>query len=1200
MLHHEQKKIPPVQFSQFEGQLPQEERVDGVVHAALESSAAWQLQREHTEESLGNRPQDPTYRNEDIMVMHNGDLTDANDNRLPFPPTSAVFKRHTLRHPTKQLPPPRVPQQIEFVRGSPLYTKQLIFLFGASFFGMVPLLSYFSMATLLCCVVVTYILDYLGFTRSTIAALLGTVLLFSAALLLSNLHTMSTSIGPIFMILDFGALLVLATAAAALHFRYLQDNYPELICILDRLVIGLTPVLALPFLLTGIIALGGSRRAPLWLLVVMCAESYYFYRPINSSFICARQLVAETDKVAGLSNGKHRKEKDEASSNNADAKKNTNEYTAEGTDLAPVQLNERTESIIFTLLLLTLPIAVYTTLQSNFFDHLIPNLFNCFGLLCSGAGYLCAFPSHTFWFLVPEKDANEEDDYHRLAYDPYGLEVLIRVHRFKIVVIVCISVINWMAYRLVRCRYKYLFDGIPYPYNFFVLLLALYILLYAIIQAKLLLDADAAGDSTKVKHPLRKRISTVVSAMIVTLIFCLLTGAPGIFYLMGVLSVFGFHMFLLDRSAAGPIAYFIIFSSFLLLWWMYRTFSFVVLDLHVLGSSVIVPTSAVAVAVLLCYILGWVSFAFSFQKSNFLLTIFLSLHAAELSFVEEVLYSQKEEGSYPVVLVGFTSGVGILMAWRLFKNEVLTVAPAALLASFYVAKVFVFLVEVTGSYYQADMEWSSYVSTISMVEINAGWWVALLSSYIIAIFEIEGRRRARVRNAQLLIYGYLVSAGLLSLLTIRNLQRAVYEFFTRSYIGSDELPHIALGTGLLTFCLLTLCFLSRHKARYDFINHLVSLMRFSGIVGVMMLVVQPTRITNHRSLSSEYELCYADRGRYATVLGIFFLIFGCYVPLQRLPEVLRGLYWACASLALAFGITTTLLPISTVPLFCTVSVVVFFDLVVLDFAHYRRLQSIEIWIFYGLSVCGIVASFFALRRVKLLQAVGGDEFLALVMHEEGRTRFMSIMAVINLFLVILLRARLSGRPLLPGCTPLKPFIVNQVSVLCNGAVLFTVSILYLLNFLCNNGEPSFYASCSLLLALLTNDRNTINKIEKAHFSYFLMIISTLTVLWLSFLSEGWGAGRGFAGVIKLITSTLAFSLPLLLTQVSLLARLWYHRGARRAHFKNTRLDFGIVLVMVMINILVLFLISCKNVQWMCIVTICGEAALVIGNRLLKF
>ncbi|CCW67744.1 unnamed protein product [Phytomonas sp. Hart1] len=1176
MPQYEQHTIPPPHPSQVARQFPWEGGL-----CAPELSTVWPPRLEPTADETGNEPQAPPPPSEPPF---------------PLPPTSTIFKRHPPKCPHEPPPSLRQSQPIEFVKGSPQYTQQLVLLFAASFFGMVPLLSYFSLATLLCCAVCTYLLDYLGFTRSTIAALFVTALLFSIALFLSNLHTLSTSIGPIFMILDVGALLALATAAVALHFRYLQENYPEFICVLDRIVMGLAPILALPFLLTSIIALGGSRRAPLWLLVVMCIESYYFYCPINSIFTCARQLVMEPHKDSASSTREYLPDKSKASYNNRYINEKANEDITDQTDLVTVQLNERIESIVFTFLLLTLPIAVYVTLQSNFFDNFIPNVFNCFGLLCSGVGYLCAFPTRTFWFLVPENAKNEDDDYQRLAYDPYGLELLISMHRFKIVVFVCISVINWMAYRLVRCRYRYLFDGIPYPFNFIVLLLALYILLYAIIQTKFLLDADSAGENKQVNHFSRQRISTVLSVVIVTLLFCLLMDAPGVFYFLGALGVLGFNMFLMDRSAGGPIAYYIVFSSLLLLWWMYRTFSFVVLDLHVLGSSAIVSTSAVAIGVLFSHILGWVSFAFSFQNNIVLLTIFLSLHATEVSFVEEVLYSQKEEGSYPAVLVAFTSGVGIYMTWSLYKNEVLTLAPSAFLASFYVAKGFVFLVEVTGSYYEADMEWNSYFLTISAIEINAGWVVALFASYIVAIFEIQGRLGVRVRNAKLFICSYTIAAGLLSLLTIRNLQRAVYEFVTRSYIGVDDLLHIAFGTGLSTFCLLTLCFFSRHKARYDFLIHLVPLMSFSGIVGVLMLVVQPTRITDYRSLSSDYKLYAADRGQYATALGILLLILGFYVPLWKLSEVPRGLYWGGTALVLSFGIITTLLPISTVPLFCTVSLVMFFDLIVLDFAHYRRLESIEIWVLYALSICGIIASFITLRRVKLLQAIGGDVSLALVIHEEARTRFLSIMAVINLFLVILLRARLSGRPLLSGCTPLRPFIVSQLSVLCNGAVLFTVGILYLLNFLCNNGESSFYVSCSLLLALLVDEKNTISKIQRVRFSYFFMISSMLTVLWLSFLSEGWKADNGFGGIIKLMVSTLIFSFPLLLSQASLLARFWYFRGTRYAHFKDSRFGYGVVLIMVMINTLALVFTSCRRIQWMCIVTICGEAMLVIRSR----
>ncbi|PWV05239.1 hypothetical protein C3747_135g4 [Trypanosoma cruzi] len=170
-----------------------------------------------------------------------------------------------------------------------------------------------------------------------------------------------------------------------------------------------------------------------------------------------------------------------------------------------------------------------------------------------------------------------------------------------------------------------------------------------------------------------------------------------------VLCVSSFNLFLLDRTNSGPMVSFTVFSSLLLMWWMYRTFSFIVVDLHVLGESLTVPTPVVGdecTMVLLAQLRRVYLVILNEQIPVF---IALFVHSLQVAWVEHVLYSQKEENVYPAVLVLFTTAVGVLLPRGCIKMRHLEYTRPPSSRASYVAKLLTFVVEVTGSYYLAGI-----------------------------------------------------------------------------------------------------------------------------------------------------------------------------------------------------------------------------------------------------------------------------------------------------------------------------------------------------------------------------------------------------------------------------------------------------------------------------------------------------------------
>jgi hypothetical protein len=1116
-------------------------------------------------------------------------------------------------------------RHVEFRVGSPRHVARLAVLFFAALFGVLPLMSTFSFTVLLCGVVLVYICDYLDYHRTTVFVLLGTAGVFALSLLLSNFHAAVTSFGPMLMILDLSFLLAVIVAAAVQHFRWVQETFPNVLCALERLVFAVGPVVSLPPLLTTITALAGSRYAPFFFLVVVCALHNYFYCPLKSSFLvlAAADGIAPAedqeshvvqDATATAEGGVHARKKDGAAEHtgagssvrkgNDDADDDgvySQDSSASASYGAPMQLNEQTEALIFSCLVVILPVAVYNCFQSNWPDYVMANLLNSLGLVCGSVAYFCVSPVQSLWFLSSPPDSTYSLA-QQLEYDPLGLMDLVASYRNPVLAAVLLASVHWGVYRVLTSRYAYLFSGLPFPYNALVLLLALYIAAYVAIEIKRLIDVDSrGGDVTKGKY-LVQRTPILLGSCISVMLLCGLGSVPAVFYFPVILSVMAFNLFLLDRTNGGPMFTFTVFTSLLLLWWMYRTYSFIVVDLRVFGEMTVVPTPVVAVSVLWCYVLGCMSFTMSFSPNKTPLTICMFLMALQLTFVEHVLYSQKEEGVYPALLVAFTSAVGIAVPCRMYTNEVLPVYSASIISSSYVAKFFTFLVEVTSAYYAAELDVDddlhSARAVVLVLEITGGWWVALFASHLVATFEIEKRRRVKMEAARRMFYCYAACAVVLSLLTIRNVQRAAYEFVTQSYVAEQELPHIAAGTCCATYALLTIPVWWRLQAKYPAVYPLRTISRWVAMLAVVLLAVQPTRVMEETASDFDYDFEYVDSSRYAAAAGLLMLV-GARLPfLQRIPAPVRIVWWLLTAAALALGVTGFVQVAPSFIFFLLMLGLVFTVLLLVDAAHYREVSGMVLFVVYGLSVLLIPLSLLQFNRSIAAQQdlikYSPDRVATLWdMYEQGSMRLLAVVVVVHLGLAVLLNTRLSGRPLLPKCKDIGSDTAMSLGVILNFSTELAVALLCAINFYGNDSEPAIYVMSAFFLLLFVNDNMMFFGLREHNFRYFPPAACAFALLWMCTIWNAWRMGAASLSSLSQLQWIAHALLQASLTvpaQISLLVLLWKGR-------KMGSSPGFVVVGSLVLNVVCLLVVSSKPIQWMAIVGILGQCARLFDNQL---
>ncbi|KAG8347768.1 hypothetical protein TRVL_01395 [Trypanosoma vivax] len=1064
-------------------------------------------------------------------------------------------------------------EYLEFVTGSPRHVLSISSLLALGLFGAIPLMSAFALSVLLTGCVVSYAVDFAGYRRGGVFAVVLTALSFGLALFLSNLHSSLLNMGPLCMILSMQGLLMCATMASLLHFHWLQLNYPGLICLMERCIVSVTPMFTLPLLFSTIAAFVGSRHAPAWFLASMCILHRLFYQPIESSFIsqCRRRRARQggSDDFAGR-----------------DIIWGVGAGSVVDDEVKPLQVNGRPEAITFTLLLLFLPTTIYISLQNNWREAWIANLINAAGMICAPLLYICWDPVKSLWFLRPEDKAGRG----HLEYDPLGIQKIVSKYRKLILALSILVIPNWFVYRLLSSRFRFLFNGLAPPYNGLCVSAAMYTGIFSALQIKMLLDADRQQHDMLRPDLLKLRGLAAFAATASGILLGLATGMPGPFIFLLIFCVFSVNIFLLDRTNEWPMMSFTVFSSLLLMWWMHRMYSFIIVDLHVLGESATVSTAFLTLGVAWCYMLSCMAFTASFSKFKTTFVILMFLHSTKVAWIEHVLYSQKEEGVYPAVLVLLTSVAGVLLSVRLYRNGVLGANTAAFIAASYVAKLPTFLVEVTGSYYSADSLDESEAQRRG-IEIGVVWWAALFYGYAVTIFELCRGTQMRASSAKWLFTLFLSSSVALVACTARNFQLALYDFLVQRRLFEKAMLPVTLGTCLSSYSFLTYPFILRRKTEYSFVETWLVVSRCTLILGIVLLLLQSVRVSDDQ-IRKNLGVENSDLGNYSAMVGLLLIIAGRYITFSSVHFTFRAMYWMSITCCLSLFLTIYLLPVPTFLVLIGVCGFVFFTLLNLDMAHYREQIFSTGCTIYAVSVCFMIYTFVVLSRLSVDEELHDDPVFLWELNIEGRKRLLSVIAVTSLFTAIVLRFRLNGKALLPDAIPLPHAVAEYLRVIINYSATICVASMTVLNMWCNDYEPGLHVTTSPLLLLLVDDGLVFTGLGTKRFRYFPPLLYAVTLLWVSYINDAYAVGQTVTDGIKQVLLNAVYAFPVIPSQLSLLFLLWFGR-------KSAGTPLAAVLVFVVLDVFVLLLSSNKTLQWMAIVGICGQCARLLEAQLLQ-
>lgn len=1056
---------------------------------------------------------------------------------------------------------------MEFHAGSPRHSLKIGILLFAAFFGIAPLLNTITCTMVIGGAISVYIADFLGYRKGSILVLLVALVSFSASLVITYLLASGTSVGAIAMLLNIMGLVCVSAAQAITHYHWIQVTFPELTCFLERFSLAVAPLMSIPSVLATIIAFAGARLAPFPLAASLCVIHHYFATISPSSFLFEMRTVRidapearEGDAEDGL--------------NNAGGE--------EAVVAAPLPATERDEAIVMTLATLLIPVVTYGALQSNaWVDTPLPHVLNAVALVGIPVTYLFRNPRKSLWFLRAQA-ADKFGSYlaESLEHDPLGLWQIVLATRGYVLGLGYLMVVHWAVYRILHSRYQYFFVGVPPPFNGLALLFAAYCATAIALLAKTVLDADATGKSIKTASFTTSRILIMLLSVAFAILVAIAAGMPQFFYPMSALTASSFNAFLIDRRNQSNFTMFCMTSSLLLMWWMYRSFSFINMDLTVFGEATTVPTPVVAVSVLWAYLVGCIAFGTSFAENKSMTQLMMVVLALKVGWLEHVLYSQKDIGSYPAVLVLLTSGVGTAVSIRMLHNGIMTPGSAAIAGGAFLAKVYTYVVEMTSAEYALDGAAydSNGARALRAAATAVGWLGALLC--FSTVLNLEFEIAAKLKRSAIAPAVVTFVAGLaIALLCAIPVLRSFLEFLTNRWEPLAVESHGLVGLGVAVLSLVTMLFLHRLNRIYTEVHAWTAPCRSGLLIGIVFFVLRPTSILMTPVGTGDYEVLDAKTGRILALIGFTLAAVGAFLPLSKVSMVARQAYWLLAVLLCTLGMTTLLIPTANVAVVASTGCMIFFSILTIDVCHYRTLAKYEAWVIYAVSVFSMVVSFVALGRSDLKRVAGDNIALMWELHENGRMLLLAFSSCTSLFMAIVLRMRLAGQSLFPRPLQMTEDMVQQVGLIGNYSTLLTCVTSSILNFWAGDGSPVVYIAVSFFLLLLCDDEMLFFALSNKSFRYFPVMLYACLSLWASHGMDSYvmATEKGWKDGLK----TALYGLPVLPSHVSLLTLLYFGRS-------RVGLPALVVVVMGVLDVLCLILSPYPLVQWMAVVGIVGQ------------
>jgi hypothetical protein len=1065
-------------------------------------------------------------------------------------------------------------EDIEFVPSGRCANDTPTFaLFAATMMSLAPILNHLVIILLCVGAMLTYVLDMLGHRNATMIVMVGTFVVGWITFYFVNFADAWNSPSAMLIVLSVGLLFALAACRALLSFKSMQARQPVFVLMLENLINAGLPFVATPPLLAALVGLCGARLAPFALVPVLCVLHYFFYLPKQSSFL---EIATDVRKKA-----------------------------AEELVLmiGPFEAGCGT---VFTILL---PAVMYPALTNDAMEVSWFNFCNYAFLVAAPTLYLLALdPKVTLWWLryvwvhetqvritpnIGDEESRAEGDEPVVTMRISALDS-VRKARW-IAAFVCYSaILHFAVERLINSRFSYLVVGVTPPFNYVLLLCIGYVVSVVLAAAGLLVAEEAQGKKTKYTPLLW--VCALVASVTAAVATGVVAGMPGFFIPMMALSAACFVAYLIDRHATNNYVTFMCATTITLTWWMFKTFSFIRQDLHVIGDHFTVSTNEVAGSVLIAYILGGCCIPLAFAKNKGPLVIVMVLHGLKISFLEHVLYSQTADSAYPPAFVIATSVVGIAVAYRLYKNEVLTDLPAAYVMGLYASKFFVYLVHIN----VADNEDVTFALEVFVTEL-----FSMAACAVLAIAELRHRTGQNITTPQFM--SVIVCWFLVLALGMRDtVLRLIVEWIGFS---RPSVVQLTAASALACFAfgfVLTGRYVTKirgndtdeqqeaGRAAIELRNRLRKWMLYGLVASAALLAVDPSL---EEMVTGEGTEDVGDNpfiapwwSRWAIVLVMALIAAGSRLPLHRIHPVLRGIYFVVGSVLLSLAATPIVIPASDYRVVAALTVFLATAAATVVACHHGRFEADVCLIMYLVCLIALAVGFISLNYVTLSSADVAlhRQAYEIEAHAVSRMGMLAVGCATNLLVAICLKAYLNGKPLLLGARKLEGAMGSQVALVANYAVIICFTTMSLLAYWVQFDSTAMLVAAAPILLLLHNDGVLMVRLTKGPFRYFPPFVAVCATL--SWHVQHEARDLYVAGRVRTAVAVLASLLVLVPSHFSI-ARFLFVTKKRKTTVAS-------VMVLVALNAVVLFATPSQGVRWLAavgIVALIGR--LVIAGHL---
>eukprot|EP00755_Sulcionema_specki_P005321 Sspe_Gene.4815::Locus_1590_Transcript_1_1_Confidence_1.000_Length_3453::g.4815::m.4815 len=938
--------------------------------------------------------------------------------------------------------------KVEFSSGLLSFATELVLLFVSCGLPVLALAGRNVLTILLVGVVLSYILDFTNCKQMTLMAIWFTILFVVIGIYLTNIALVFESPLTMLIIANSCLYLFLVGCFATVQFRWFQLQSPEISLAAERLLLGLTPVICLPLLFSTIVTFCGAQLAPFLLAILLVVLHNRFYSLRKSSF-----------KEA---------------------------LTPEATD--EEYINGRLEALLFTIITLFIPtmvhVAIFHRAGLTSFHQL-----NILALVALPALYLFWKPEKSLWFLYKNPYWDNRD-----RRDVYGLTQM----RKAVLLAAYLVVLHTFVYRVIFGRYAYIFTAISPPFNVILILLGSYAMSIMFYFSFKILAEDPAKRKWN-----SMRFGAILMSVVGTVCFGLVLGVPSFMLPLLALSVVLIAVFCYDPTQVNLFILFATNTMFTLSWWMYKSFSFLNVDLPILGGTVYISLTQLGAYLIWLYTLECAIFAVGVGNGGKRFYTMMLLQACGVAFIEHILYSQPEE-LYPFLFVVLTSAWGVFVSFALKRNKRLTKSECSMLSGLYFAKLYLFAVCVTSPDPDSDL-YSRALRSGELISCFCSMGLMVATLFELHLERKERRRRTTTGGLSLI---YAVAAVIVAIVSRNSIVLGFLELTTgSSEVMVGRLFGLTIAfAGLLQLPLAAVLPPAQSKSRRIAMGMLIS--------GCIIALLDPKFLFDDAAAS---ELMVYEAPWWAGVLAVFTLgaVVVTLLNIVQLSEnvPVRFAWWGCISLGAGLSFTALFLPYSTWHTSLLMSLVFGLLILCIDFSHYSETaQSEDSNTVVGLYIMLLITLLATLVDAQWRLPAQLDKLLQ---WETAMQRQLSILCLntgMNVILAALLKLKLCEAPVLRPRDISKMHRLREKAgqgthfgLLCNICVLQGfVSMLILQNNLGMTGPGIMVLSTSILL-LLQDDGWLISRVsdpeQLVRYAYpFIaaLLLLTYRVVWYEF------------------------------------------------------------------------------------------------------